>query len=112
MRPRSVCASPTPIAAAIWAGAGRRLLPPGAGRFLGRTTAADRWATTHLFVTSGASQALDLICTLYTQPGDTVFVEEPTYFLALRIFADHRLRVVSIDTDEAGAATSTRWRRR
>jgi DNA-binding transcriptional MocR family regulator len=31
-----------------------------------------------------------------------VFVEEPTYFLALRIFADHRLRVVSIATDEHG----------
>jgi len=55
-----------------------------------------------LFVTSGASQALDLICTLYTQPGDVVFVEEPTYFLALRIFADHRLRVRPIATDGSG----------
>jgi len=55
-----------------------------------------------LFVTSGASLALDLICTLYTQAGDTVFVEEPTYFLALRIFADHHLRVVSIACDEGG----------
>jgi DNA-binding transcriptional MocR family regulator len=55
-----------------------------------------------LFVSAGASLALDLICTLYTQPGDVVFVEEPTYFLALRIFADHRLRVVSIATDEHG----------
>lgn len=55
-----------------------------------------------LFVTCGASLALDLICTLYTQPGDTVLVEEPTYFLALRIFADHRLRVVSVACDEAG----------
>ena len=56
----------------------------------------------HLFVSSGASQALDLICTLYTQPGDLIFVEEPTYFLALRIFADHRLTVVPIATDEHG----------
>jgi DNA-binding transcriptional MocR family regulator len=60
-----------------------------------------------LFVTSGASQALDLICTLYTQPGDTVLVEEPTYFLALRIFADHHLRVVSIATDEQGLQIET-----
>jgi DNA-binding transcriptional MocR family regulator len=67
------------------------------GRHYGQPTGYD-----DLFVTSGASQALDLICTLYTQPGDTVFVEEPTYFLALRIFADHHLRVVSIDTDEQG----------
>jgi DNA-binding transcriptional MocR family regulator len=56
----------------------------------------------HLFVTSGASQALDLICTLYTQPGDVIFVEEPTYFLALRIFADHRLTVVPVATDAHG----------
>ncbi|MFO7633420.1 MAG: PLP-dependent aminotransferase family protein [Caldilinea sp.] len=55
-----------------------------------------------LFITSGASQALDLICTLYTQPGDVIFVEEPTYFLALRIFADHRLTVVPIATDAHG----------
>jgi len=55
-----------------------------------------------LFVTGGASLGLDLICTLYTQPGDVVFVEEPSYFLALRIFADHHLRVVSIATDAHG----------
>ena len=56
----------------------------------------------NLFITNGISNALDLICTLLTQTGDTVFVEEPTYFLALRIFADHHLNVVSIDTDENG----------
>jgi DNA-binding transcriptional MocR family regulator len=55
-----------------------------------------------LFVSNGVSQALDLICTLHAQPGDVVFVEEPTYFLALRIFADHRLRVVGLRTDEHG----------
>ena len=56
----------------------------------------------NLFITNGISNALDLICTLCTQAGDTVLVEEPSYFLALRIFADHHLNVVSIDTDENG----------
>lgn len=55
-----------------------------------------------LFITNGISKALDLICTLFTQAGDTIFVEEPTYFLALKIFADHRLQVVPIETDEGG----------
>ena len=55
-----------------------------------------------IFVTNGISNALDLICTLFTQAGDTIFVEEPTYFLALRIFEDHHLNLVSIDTDENG----------
>lgn len=56
-----------------------------------------------LMVTAGASQALDLFCTLFTQPGDVVFVEEPSYFIALRILLeDHRLRPVAIPTDGEG----------
>ncbi|CAB1074382.1 Transcriptional regulator, GntR family domain / Aspartate aminotransferase (EC [Olavius algarvensis Delta 1 endosymbiont] len=56
----------------------------------------------NLFITAGASQGLDLICTLFSRPGDTIFVEEPSYFLALRIFADHGLKVVSLPMDEQG----------
>jgi 2-aminoadipate transaminase len=59
----------------------------------------------HLFTTTGASQGLDFICRLFTQPGDTVFVENPTYSLALRIFADHRLNVVGLPMDEDGLIT-------
>ena len=55
-----------------------------------------------LFITHGASGALDLTCTLFTRPGDTIFVEEPSYFLALRIFHDHGLRIIPIPTDENG----------
>jgi len=55
-----------------------------------------------LFVTGGASQGLDLICTLFSRPGDTIFVEEPSYFLALRIFADHGLNIVSLPMDDQG----------
>lgn len=55
-----------------------------------------------LFVTGGASQALDILCTLYARPGQTVLVAEPTYFLALRLFADRGLHVVPIQCDEHG----------
>ena len=55
-----------------------------------------------IFTTTGASSALDLLCTLFTQPGDTIFVEEPTYFLALEIFADHSVQVVAIPMDKRG----------
>lgn len=55
-----------------------------------------------LFVTNGNSQGLDFVCTLFSRPGDTIFVEEPTYFLALRIFADHGLNVIGLPTDEEG----------
>jgi DNA-binding transcriptional MocR family regulator len=55
-----------------------------------------------LFVTAGNSQALDFLCTQFARPGDTIFVEEPTYFLAHRIFADHQLEVVGIPMDADG----------
>ncbi|MGQ4809120.1 2-aminoadipate transaminase [Candidatus Entotheonellaceae bacterium PAL068K] len=55
-----------------------------------------------LFLTAGASQALDLACTRLTKPGDTVWVEEPTYYQVQRIFADHHLRVIGVPTDAAG----------
>ena len=58
-----------------------------------------------LLITNGNSQALDFICTLFTRPGDTVLVEEPSYFLALRIFADHKLNLVSIPVDDNGLMT-------
>ena len=56
----------------------------------------------HLFITAGISQVLDLICALHTQPGDTVIVEEPSYFLALRIFTDHKLKIIGTPIDENG----------
>ena len=55
-----------------------------------------------LFLTCGASQALDMACTLLTHAGDTVFVEEPTYYLVQRIFADHHLNVIGVPTDADG----------
>lgn len=55
-----------------------------------------------LLISNGVSQALDMICARMTEPGDTIVVEDPTYFLALRIFADHRLRVLSVPVDTDG----------
>lgn len=55
-----------------------------------------------LMTTAGASQALDLICTRFSKPGDVVFVEEPTYFLALRIFGDHDQKIIGLPTDDNG----------
>ena len=55
-----------------------------------------------LFVTSGASQALDLVCTLATRAGERVLVEAPSYHLALAMFADHGLEVGVVASDEDG----------
>jgi len=56
----------------------------------------------NIFITAGISSALDLLCTLFTQAGDTIFVEETTYFVAPKIFADHHLKIVPIAMDENG----------
>jgi DNA-binding transcriptional MocR family regulator len=58
--------------------------------------------TDELFVTGGNSQALDLVSTVFADPGDTVFVEEPSYFLAFKIFRDHGLNIVGIPVDDDG----------
>jgi DNA-binding transcriptional MocR family regulator len=55
-----------------------------------------------LFVTGGNSQAMSLVSTVFARPGDTVFVEEPSYFLAFNIFRDHGLNIVSIPLDDDG----------
>lgn len=55
-----------------------------------------------LFLTAGASQGIDLATTIFAGAGDTVFVEEPTYYLIGRIFLDHGLKVVGIPTDRDG----------
>ena len=55
-----------------------------------------------LFVTGGNSQALDLASLVFARPGDTVFVEEPSYFLAFQIFRDHGLKLVGIPIDDDG----------
>ena len=55
-----------------------------------------------LFLTAGASQAIDHTTTLFTQTDDTVFVEEPTYYLIQSIFEDHGLKVVGVPTDNDG----------
>lgn len=55
-----------------------------------------------LFLTGGNSQALDYVCQRFARPGDTVFVEEPSYFLAFQILRDHGLEVVGIPIDGNG----------
>ncbi len=55
-----------------------------------------------LLVTAGASQGLDFLCSFLAQRGDTIFVEEPTYFLAFQIFRDHGLNLVGIPVDDDG----------
>ncbi len=60
-----------------------------------------------LFMTGGASQALHLIAATFAQAGDTVLVEDPTYFLAPQIFRDLGLKVVGVPIADMGLEPET-----
>jgi len=55
-----------------------------------------------MFIVGGLSQGLDLLCTLYTRPGDAILVDSPTYHLALRVFRDHGLELIPVTGDADG----------
>ncbi|GAB3979653.1 PLP-dependent aminotransferase family protein [Plantactinospora veratri] len=55
-----------------------------------------------VFVTAGASHALDLVASVLCRPGDVVLVDSPTYHLALRVVADHRVDIVPAPADREG----------
>ena len=69
-----------------------------------RTTAREGLplAAADVLVSGGNSQALDQAMTMLTEPGDVVFVECPTYNLALGIIADHSVDVVGVPMDGEG----------
>ena len=56
--------------------------------FIGRTYNRPNPDIERLLLTAGVSQGLDLVCTMLSNEGDIVFVEEPTYFLAFDIYSD------------------------
>ncbi len=55
-----------------------------------------------LLVTNGSSNALDMVCSQLSQPGATVLVEDPSYFIALRLFKARGFNVVAVPMDEEG----------
>ncbi len=52
--------------------------------------------------TSGSTQAIDLVCRAYLDPGDTVLVESPTFLGALQAMRISGARLLSVPSDEEG----------
>ena len=59
-----------------------------------------------LFVTNGVTGGLSLICSLFAKRNTTIFVEEPTYFLAINIFKDFNLNIRPITIEADGIDTN------
>lgn len=56
----------------------------------------------HVYITSGSQQSLDIVARALLDPGDTVVVERPTYLAALQVFQLAQANILSVDTDEEG----------
>lgn len=55
-----------------------------------------------ILVLAGSQQGLDLLGRMLIDPGDTVLVEEPTFFCARQIFESHGARVAGVPCDNEG----------
>jgi 2-aminoadipate transaminase len=55
-----------------------------------------------LMVTSGAVEAVELVCKRFLDPHDVVAVEAPTYLGAIMAFRGHEADITTVDTDEDG----------
>ncbi|PPC77576.1 DNA-binding protein [Pokkaliibacter plantistimulans] len=55
-----------------------------------------------IFITEGAQQALELCILLMTNPGDTVWVEDPCYYGVKSAFSSKELKILSIPVDKEG----------
>lgn len=84
---------------------GKRSGPPALRRAIASRIAAregHQATDADVYVTGGSSQALDLILTVFTDPGDLVLVETPTYNLALGTIRDHSLGIACVPLDADG----------
>ncbi|WP_339311082.1 PLP-dependent aminotransferase family protein [Paenibacillus sp. FSL M7-0896] len=59
-------------------------------------------STEEMILTTGSQQAIDLLCRILLDPGDTVLVEAPTYLAALQVLGSYRADIQVVKSDEEG----------
>ncbi len=55
-----------------------------------------------MLITSGSQQSINLIAYAILKEGDTVLIEQPTYFGALDVFKQSNIKLVGVNLDEDG----------
>ncbi|XP_065886332.1 uncharacterized protein [Dysidea avara] len=73
--------------------------------FLSRRYQADVLSD-ELFVTAGATHGINVLSAVFFEAGDTVYVEDPSYFIAFKIFKTCNFNVVGVPTDPEGIIPS------
>ncbi len=59
-------------------------------------------APDQILLTESGTQALDLVCGLLVEPGDTVLVDDPCYFNFHALLRAHRVRIVGVPYGPSG----------
>lgn len=77
-------------------------------RLLARQFAAEgiEAGADRILLTGSGTQALDLLCRFFLQPGDTVLVDDPCYFNFRALLRAHRVRIVSVPQTPTGPDTA------
>lgn len=60
-----------------------------------------------ILLTESGTQAIDMLCRLLLEPGDTVLVDDPCYFNFQALLRAHRVRVVSVPYGPNGPDTDS-----
>lgn len=55
-----------------------------------------------VLITQGSTQAIDLACRVFFEPGDAIIVEKPTFLGALEIFRLYGVEIVAVNLDGEG----------
>ena len=55
-----------------------------------------------ILLTESGTQAIDMLCRLLVEPGETVLVDDPCYFNFLALLRAHRARIVGVPWTPAG----------
>ncbi len=63
-------------------------------------------STDQVLLTVSGTQAIDLICRLFLQPGDTVLVDDPCYFNFRALLRAHRVTIVGVPYTPTGPDTA------
>ena len=56
----------------------------------------------NVLITSGSSQGIELMAKTFTNKGDTILVESPTFLGAIQTFKGFETQLVAVDTDDDG----------
>jgi GntR family transcriptional regulator/MocR family aminotransferase len=67
-----------------------------------RATRGVRCAPEQVIITDGTAESIDLVARLMCDPGDTVLLEDPGYWVATQVLSDHGLRLRPVPVDAHG----------